>query len=183
MLFCLKRSAEPDAIIRSKRLKIMKRAHILRTCVRFLSIEWAACREELIFRNLWWADLVVRFDWTAGFPSDEWEKRGYSTSSAPSKHCTWKPRTLSVLSSAPMECEMSNMYLLPYNERLSIGGRENGDPAFSPSYLEVLGENPFIILFLEGAHFHAENLLHFGRQRFFHVLLDSSQQVGFEDFV
>ena len=78
---------------------------------------------------------------------------------------------------------MSNMYLLPYNERLSIGGRENGDPAFSPSYLEVLGENPFIILFLEGAHFHAENLLHFGRQRFFHVLLDSSQQVGFEDFV
>jgi len=37
-----------------------------------------------------------------------------------------------------------------------------------------------VILFLDGAHLHSEDLLHFGRKRFLHVLLDAAQQEGLQ---
>lgn len=40
-----------------------------------------------------------------------------------------------------------------------------------------------VILFLDSTHFHSEDLLHFGRKGFLHILLDSAQQERFQFFV
>lgn len=48
---------------------------------------------------------------------------------------------------------------------------------------EVRNNIILVKLFLLSCHVDAEDLLHLGRQRFFHVFLDTSQQEGFEDFV
>lgn len=37
-----------------------------------------------------------------------------------------------------------------------------------------------VVLFLNGAHLHPEDLLHLGRQRFLHILLHSAQQEGLQ---
>lgn len=40
-----------------------------------------------------------------------------------------------------------------------------------------------VILFLQSRHFHAEDLLHFGWQRFLHILLHSAQEKWLQDFM
>lgn len=40
-----------------------------------------------------------------------------------------------------------------------------------------------VILFLQSRHFHPEDLLHFGWQRFLHILLHSAQEKWLQDFV
>lgn len=40
-----------------------------------------------------------------------------------------------------------------------------------------------VVLFLNGAHLYPEDLLHLGRQRFFHIFLHSAQQEGLQLFV
>lgn len=40
-----------------------------------------------------------------------------------------------------------------------------------------------VILFLDSTHLYSEDLLHFGRKRFLHILLDSAQQKRFQLFV
>ncbi len=47
----------------------------------------------------------------------------------------------------------------------------------------VFGQDPLVILLLERRHVHAQDLLHFGRQRLLHVLFDAPQNVRLELFV
>lgn len=42
--------------------------------------------------------------------------------------------------------------------------------------LVIPGQNPLVILFLKGRHLHPENLLHFGRKGFLHILFDSPEK-------
>lgn len=56
----------------------------------------------------------------------------------------------------------------------------NGCPFIIAVQHEVL---LLVVLFLNGAHLHPEDLLHLGRQRFLHVLLDSTQQKRLQFFM
>ena len=44
--------------------------------------------------------------------------------------------------------------------------------------LEVSGEDPFVVLALQGGHFHPQDAFILGRQRLLHVLDHTPQQVG-----
>lgn len=54
---------------------------------------------------------------------------------------------------------------------------------FSPGTSRNLFRDSLVILLLQSRHFHSEDLLHFGWQRFLHILLHSAQEKRLQDFV